>query len=109
MHNRPPTTNASCAATCVNRLTTCTKVCRNDCPQCIVASNKKTARNYDKYVREQCIKGQIIALQLNSFRDPLQCRKITCNCPADYEVCLQSCGGPVIQRLQHVPLSSSTL
>jgi hypothetical protein len=37
---------------------------------------------------------------LNSYRDPLQCRKVTCNCHADYQVCIQSCSGVIHKQLR---------
>lgn len=95
-----------CKASCDKRLNACTKLCRNNCPQCLAAASQSTARTYAHYVHEQYVKGGFIALQLNSFRDPLQCRKTTCNCRADYQICMQSCGGVISKRLQHVPLCS---
>lgn len=98
LHRPVSITNTSCASACAIRMAECTKTCRNNCPLCSVQANEKAAKKYKKYQCEQIIKGKIIALQLNSFRDPLQCRKITCDCPADYEVCMKSCGGRVLKR-----------
>jgi hypothetical protein len=106
LHRSLPTNFASCAATCESRLVACTKVCRNNCAQCSAAAGQSAAKNYGHYVHEKVVQGKIVALQLNSFRDPLQCRKITCNCQADYQICMQSCGGAVMKRLAHVPLCS---
>ncbi|MBA2710564.1 MAG: acyltransferase [Tatlockia sp.] len=106
VHRPYPANNVynSCASDCVQKLTICTNSCSNNCQECVETANNKATKNYRKYVHEQCIKGKNIALQLNSFRDPLQCQKITCNCPADYDLCMQSCSRTEIKRLQYAPL-----
>ncbi|CDZ79143.1 hypothetical protein BN59_03461 [Legionella massiliensis] len=106
LHRPVPANTASCIASCESRLAACTKVCRNNCGQCSAAAGQTAARNYGYYEHEKMEQGKIIALQLNSFRDPLQCRKVTCNCQADYAICRQSCGGAITKRLEHAPLCS---
>lgn len=96
----------ACMTTCESRLAACSKVCRNNCSQCTAAAAQSTIRHSAHYEHEQYVKGALIALQLNSFRDPLQCRKTTCNCTGDYQICVQSCGGAIAKRLQHVTLCS---
>ncbi|KTD29779.1 MULTISPECIES: acyltransferase [Legionella] len=102
--------NTPCTTTCESRYQACTKVCRNNCPQCTAAAGQARDKNYNHYIHEQYVKGRMIALQLNSFRDPLQCRKVTCSCREDYQVCMQSCGGgdggAIKKYLQHAPLCS---
>ncbi len=91
---------ASCKFSCQQRLDSCNKVCHNNCRECSATSCRAAAGSYDRYKHEQCIKGGIVARNLNSYRDPLQCRKITCECAADYQVCIQSCAGVIHKRLQ---------
>ncbi|TAL65145.1 MAG: acyltransferase [Legionella sp.] len=95
--------NKPCAQMCVQKLNHCKSSCVNNCPACSSASRYKTATNYSKYVHQQRIQGQIIARELNSYRDPLQCRKTTCNCSADFSTCIQACTGVIKKRLQAVP------
>lgn len=100
-----PATNAKalCKNTCQQRFKTCSQVCHNTCRECNQASARRTSYTYDNYKHQQCVQGGIIARELNSFRDPLQCRKITCDCFADYNVCTQSCDGIIHKRLQVAP------
>lgn len=95
---------ANCAASCETRAIACKKICRNNCQNCSTANSRKAAKNYAHYIKERCVRGDIIALQLNSFRDPLQCRKVTCDCRADFQVCMQACGGVIHKRLQPAPV-----
>lgn len=101
--SQPKTTYAVCAASCEQRSDQCNASCRNNCQQCQAFSKQTTMEHYRHYVHEQNVKGRSIARDLNSYRDPLQCRKITCNCRADYRVCIQSCGGVVKKQLQAAP------
>lgn len=95
-----------CKASCDQRRVVCSKACRNNCTQCATAANNRRTVQYNHYVHEKVVEGKNIALQLNSFRDPLQCRKVTCNCAADYQICLQSCGGVIQKSLKYAPLCS---
>ncbi len=97
----------SCKINCENRLKICTKVCRNNNLQCSAAATELTAKNYAHYLHEQRVKGEFIALQLNSFCDPLQCRKTTCNCQADYRVCVRACKGTIPKYLHQTPFRNS--
>ncbi len=94
---------AACKNSCKERLKTCNQVCDNGCNECSLDAKCATARNYSRYIHEQNIQGGIIARELNSYRDPLQCRKTTCNCLADFNVCTQSCTGLIHKRLQVGP------
>jgi hypothetical protein len=40
---------------------------------------------------------------LKSYHDPLQCRKVTCNCPSDFITCNQGCTGVIQKKLRSVP------
>ena len=93
-----------CKNVCQERLNSCNHECHNNCQECTQGSNCSTARDYNKYKHEQCVQGGIIARELNSYRDPLQCRKTTCDCYADYNVCIQSCNGLIHKRLQAAPV-----
>jgi len=93
----------ACKKNCVERFKTCSQVCDNSCQTCSLAANCGAAHNYNRYKHEQSVQGGIIARELKSYRDPLQCRKTTCNCMADYNVCTQSCTGVIHKRLQVGP------
>ena len=93
----------SCTASCEQRAAQCNRTCRNNCQQCQAHVAQMTAKDYSRYVHEQSVKGGFIARNFNSYRDPLQCRKVTCNCRADYQICVQSCGGVVKKQLQAAP------
>jgi len=101
-----PNDNPTCAAcklSCIERAKVCKKVCRNNARQCKIYSFHSAARGFKHYFNEQCIEGGIVARDLNSYRDPLQCRKTTCNCRGDFKICVQSCSGLIQKRLR-VPL-----
>lgn len=93
-----------CVEQCEQHLAACTKVCHNNCRRCHHCVQKAAAKNYSRYVNRQYVQGQMLALNLNSFRDPLQCRKTTCDCQADYQVCVQACGGLIHKSLQAAPI-----
>ena len=81
----------SCKNVCKQHLTICSQVCHNNCRECNQSVNRATAMYYNKYKNEQCVQGTMIVRDLNSYRDPLQCCKTTCDCQADYNVCADSC------------------
>lgn len=97
------TSLSQCKMTCVQRYQECASLCVDNCPTCCNASSNSTALKYTKYLHEQRIEGAIIARELNSYRDPLQCRKTTCNCTADFNICNQGCTGIIQKRLRAVP------
>ncbi len=103
-HQKPALEMAACKQSCQQRLSVCSKTCGNSCLQCEAFASRMTQNSYNKYVNEQCVSGGYLTRQLQSYRDPLQCRKITCECVADYQVCVQSCTGVIRKRLQ-VPLT----
>lgn len=92
-----------CKSFCVQRLDSCRQYCTNSCPRCSSASTYTSTTNYLKYVHEKKIQGGYITRGLNSYRDPLQCRKVSCNCASDFNTCVQSCSGVIQKRLQSVP------
>lgn len=92
-----------CKVTCKQGLVTCMNVCHDNCPQCCLSAKQRTARDYNHYVEQKIIQGEPIVRRLNSYRDPLQCRKTSCDCPTDYRVCIQTCTGTIPKRLQVAP------
>lgn len=93
---------AACQQTCEIKASACRQTCRNNCQRCCGSSTQTTIKTYKRYKHEVCVKGDFLTLQLNSFRDPLQCRKTTCDCRADYQVCMQACSGMIYKSLRPV-------
>jgi len=98
-----PQMHALCKINCQQRLNSCNQLCHDSCQQCEAFARQTTAKSYQQYKNEQYVSCGIIARELKSYRDPLQCRKTTCDCPADYRVCIQSCAGLIHKRLQVAP------
>lgn len=93
-------TYRSCEMNCQQQLNHCQKKCTDNCQICELNARKSAAKAYKQYRRERCIEGKTMILRLQSYHDPLQCRKTTCNCPADYQVCVEACRGKIHKRLQ---------
>lgn len=93
----------ACIKTCLKRFDSCKVDCSDSCHHCRIKSNKTSRKNYRKYVHEECVKGGFIARDLNSYRDPLQCKKVSCNCRADLDGCIQSCDGVIRKQLKAPP------
>ena len=89
-----------CHHACQDKLRHCLSICHNDRYNCSSAAHALAQRRYKRYLHEQSLKGQDQILELNSFRDPLQCRKTSCECLADVRVCRQFCNGTIRKRLQ---------
>ena len=94
---------AACKMSCQERFERCRQVCDKSCQKCSETAHCSAARHYNRMVHEQVIQGGIVSRELNSYRDPLQCRKTTCNCQADYTVCKAGCTGIIRKRLQVGP------
>jgi len=92
-----------CKVACKQHFDLCKKNCIDTCSNCSSSASHYSKSNYTKYVQEQQIEGGFVTRELNSYRDPLQCRKITCNCTADFNICTQSCTGVIQKRLEAVP------
>ncbi|OGV35916.1 MAG: hypothetical protein A3E88_08195 [Legionellales bacterium RIFCSPHIGHO2_12_FULL_35_11] len=71
----------------------CNETCINTCKNCNAQSFVQAAKRFKLYKHQRCVQGEIVDLELQSFRDPLQCRKTTCSCKDDLRVCMQSCRG----------------
>lgn len=76
---------------CIHGYKQCITLCKNNKTSCRVISTKHTALRYRRYLHEQCVTGAVIARELNSYQDPLQCKKTTCDCNADYVDCMGTC------------------
>lgn len=94
----------ACKTSCQQRLMACNKTCNNSCSKCCLSSTQRAVRGYQYYKYQQDIQGLPVIRQLNSYRDPLQCRKTTCECPTDYRTCIQTCAGKIPKRLQVAPV-----
>jgi hypothetical protein len=92
--------SASCKAACLEQLKTCNATCDDDCEQCVADAKMAASRDYETFIHQQTVQGGLISRDLNSYRDPLQCVKTTCNCRADFHQCLESCTGIIHKRLQ---------
>jgi hypothetical protein len=94
---KPP----SCHTQCRTQLTTCAVICQNSCAVCSQEVQCKTDETYRQYVAQQRAQGLTVARERNSYRDPLACKKFTCDCMSDYDLCKQRCSGKVKPLLQN--------
>ena len=92
-----------CMSVCVQHLESCKRNCTNNCINCSFSATDTAAVNFFKYTNEIQVQGGYINRRLKSYRDPLQCRKVTCNCTSDFLTCKQSCTGIIQKRLQSLP------
>ena len=92
-----------CELKCKQGFSQCLPACKNNCVRCMVRASQSARKHYLRYQHQQSVQGKNIVRELNSYRDPLQCRKTTCNCWADFNVCMQSCRGLIQKSLQVAP------
>lgn len=92
----------NCRLICLEKLKNCSDSCMNNCRTCSAFSNIGAASRFKKYKHKQLVQGKIVALELQSFKDPLQCRKATCSCQEDFRVCAQSCRGTIYKSRKTV-------
>ncbi|PWY54891.1 acyltransferase [Legionella qingyii] len=92
-----------CNRTCVQHFDFCRQNCVNNCSTCSHASQREAEKNFAKYVHERKVEGKKVMRELNSYRDPLQCRKVTCDCLSDFTICKKGCTGVIPKKLQAVP------
>lgn len=92
-----------CMQLCEQRFDSCKLQCFNNCPRCSLIAAEEAEKNYRQYVHDKQVQGGYVSRGLNSYRDPLQCRKVTCNCTSDLLTCKQNCTGVIQKRLQAVP------
>lgn len=90
-----------CLAQCEQRFQTCQRVCDDNKAVCRAKNKARAAMHFAHYQCQQNVKGQVVSEELNSFRDPLACRKTTCECLEDKNMCQQACRGSIRKRLQY--------
>lgn len=93
-----------CQLSCLNRYHSCKQQCVDNCQHCSAKSSYSTNKNYQKYGHQQLAQGLAVNRELNSYKDPLQCLKITCNCVADLDTCKQGCTGVIQKELITKPM-----
>lgn len=91
-------------AQCTQQYQQCKRDCINNCPNCVKKMLYATGKRYQRYLHEEKIQGKMPARELNSYRDPLQCTKVTCNCEADHQICMQASTGIIRKGLKAMPL-----
>lgn len=98
-----PQSTKQCLIQCKQSFNSCSKLCVNNCATCSAKANHEMIVNYSEYVHEEQVEGGYVMRRLKSYRDPLQCRKVSCNCSADLAICEQSCTGVIHKQLRAVP------
>lgn len=98
-----PQAISECKRVCVQHLEYCNQNCIDNCPNCSAKADYNSTLELLKYVHEKKVRGGYIMRGLKSYRDPLQCRKVSCNCKSDYIICNQGCTGIVQKRVRPVP------
>ena len=89
---------AKCVQICHETKTNCSKMCNNDTQLCQRNQLDHATIAYQSYIKERKVEGDVINRDLNSFYDPLQCSKVSCDCERDYRACYKMCGGKVITK-----------
>ncbi len=92
-----------CIYKCEQIYKACQKQCHNSCRKCQKEADKQAWKSYRSYYNKIKVEGTYRPRDWLSFRDPLQCRKVTCSCPADLNVCIQQCGGIIRKVLRATP------
>lgn len=82
-----------CVQQCQLSKNRCQKMCTNDDSLCQKNALMQAQLEYKKYINQQLTAGTTASRDLNSFYDPLQCAKTSCDCQQDYKACFQLCGG----------------
>jgi len=99
-HDVAAQTVRSCTTLCKQQLLHCQTVCADNCKTCDFQSKKLTKQHYKRYIHERCIEGKTLIRRLQSYHDPLACRKMGCDCMADYRVCAEACHGSIHKQIQ---------
>lgn len=100
-HDRVVAKNA-CYQDCKVRQWQCAAVCDQDSKLCNAKAEAIAGVHFNHYRHQQCVKGEGMTLELDSFRDPLACLKMSCECKQDYRICVQLCQNDIYKRLQTV-------
>jgi hypothetical protein len=90
----------ACQYQCSQQLNECRGKCDDGCLPCLQKSDAESNQHYLQFRHQQVIQGSLVARDLKSYRDPLQCLKSTCNCHPDYYQCRDECTGTIHKRLQ---------
>lgn len=108
INHRLPNLNKpnACQQICLKNLEFCRQSCDNNCRLCSTGVTNEARKDCLQYEHEVKIRGGYITRGLNSYRDPLKCRKVTCNCAADFDTCNQGCKGIIRKKIQPVPYCS---
>lgn len=93
--------NRRCHAHCDQRYQYCTHICDDNENLCRMKAKANAAVHFAQYKHRQQVQGQVVAAELAAFRDPLACRKTTCDCDQDKNMCKQACRGSIRKRLQY--------
>ena len=89
------------AAHCDQRYQHCKQTCDENEKSCLAKSDARAAVHFARYQHQQNVKGQIVTEEVQAFRDPLACRKATCDCDQDKMMCQQAYRGSIYKRLQY--------
>ena len=99
-HDIDAQTTRACIAVCQTQMSQCATSCTHHCRACEKEAVRETKKGYQRYLKERCVKGKSFVRRLQSYHDPLQCRKTTCDCAADLRVCVESCRGDIHKQIQ---------
>ncbi|WP_367605652.1 acyltransferase [Legionella sp. W05-934-2] len=102
----PKTTAKSmkqCLQSCEQINRSCLSQCKDSCRICQKEADKQAWKSYEEYYQRMKIQGTYRPRDWLSFRDPLKCRKVSCSCPGDLNVCIQQCGGEIKKKLLATP------
>lgn len=84
-------TSKICQERCNFVYNDCKNQCMDNCRSCCLKSMHSSALHYSRYLHEMKVQRTAVYRELNSYRDPLQCSKVTCSCSDDLKNCLSSC------------------
>lgn len=107
IYSRSPAVQ-SCKMACLSHYQLCKKQCVDNCAKCSAKSAHSSSTQFLHYDKQQGIQGMAVNRELNSYKDPLQCLKISCDCAADLDVCKQGCTGIVQKQLIAKPMPQCT-
>ena len=100
------TIDAPCLTNCARHYAACSQTCENNCRNCQIERKLKAEEHYQRYLHREKLAGGYDLRQLSSYKDPLHCRKVTCNCAADLNACKQACYGTIHKTLRTAPYCS---
>lgn len=90
----------ACQEECKKTMHACVAMCQNNYAHCDSKDKARAVQDYKHYLKERCVQGELALTRLlSSFRDPLICKHVTCDCCNDYEICKQACTGTIQKRL----------